>query len=193
MDFFEYRGFIATDEKKLWATINWNTYSISAMHDCETILATTTIISANPLSNARLILLTEKPFYMDSGATIHISPCAADFVTLQSIPSWAIKGVGETLIQAIDIGQIYLQVQNQTEIYLKNVLYYQVLLTTGASTGEQVLTKQTWHYGQSWTYNEGNEQAPGVLERCGGLLGLAQSTGFLWEWGREVWMGSEGQ
>ena len=110
-----------TDEP--WATVNWNTHTIPTMHTCETILATTAIIPSNPSSNTQLISLTEKPFYMDSGATIHISPCASDFITLQLIPPQAVKGVGGSSIQAIGIGQIRLQVQNQTKIYLENTLY----------------------------------------------------------------------
>lgn len=125
-DYFEYEGFMATDSEdhdKPRATINWDNHTIPSLHTCETILATTAVIPANPCSDTRLISLTEKPFYMDSGATVHISPCASDFVTLRSIPPRAVKGVGGSSIQAVGIGQIRLQVQNQTEIYLENALY----------------------------------------------------------------------
>lgn len=93
------------------ASINWDTHVIPAIPGYETIYVT------------QIVSLTKNPFYMDSGATVHISPYPLDFVTLRAIPPRAVKGVGGTSIQAIGIGQIRLQVQNQTEIYLEDTLY----------------------------------------------------------------------
>lgn len=128
-DYFKYEGFMAINDNSTSteyeprASINWKTHTIPAIPGYETILATTTAIPPIPNSNTRLVSTLKKPFYMDSSTTMHISLCASDFVTFHAILPWAIKGVGGTSIQAVSIGQIRLQVQNQTEIYLKNVLY----------------------------------------------------------------------
>ncbi|KAG5714973.1 hypothetical protein E4T56_gene5368 [Termitomyces sp. T112] len=127
-EYFEYEGFMVDDaidpaDYEPRASVNWNTHTIPTIPGYETILATTAVLPTHPSDRTRLVSLTEKPFYMDSGATVHISPCASDFIMLQPIPPRAVKGVGGTSIQAIGIGQIRLQVQNQTEIYLENVLY----------------------------------------------------------------------
>lgn len=121
--------FIATDDDfetnscKPRVSINWNTHTIPATPGYKTILATTAVVSSNLSSDIRLISVAEKPFYIDSGAMVCISPCVSDFVMLKAILPQAVKEVGGTSIQAIGIGQIRLQVQNQTKIYLKNALY----------------------------------------------------------------------
>ena len=74
MDYFKYQGFMAMDNKpepvdcKPRVSVNWNTHTIPAIPGYETILETTSILPSNPSSNTQLISITEKPFYMDSGA-----------------------------------------------------------------------------------------------------------------------------
>ncbi|KAG6881040.1 hypothetical protein C0995_003295, partial [Termitomyces sp. Mi166 len=67
-EFFKYQGFMAdidtTEDFK--TSINWNKYS--APH-FESILATTVIAPLNQAEQTPLVLLTEKPFYVDSGVT----------------------------------------------------------------------------------------------------------------------------
>ncbi|KAG5735106.1 Copia protein [Termitomyces sp. T112] len=49
---------------------------------------------------------TLEPFYLDSGATTHISPNQGDFIKLDLIPTRQIHGVGGTSIAAIGVGTI---------------------------------------------------------------------------------------
>lgn len=122
-DYFNYEGFMAMnkDHNDPWASINWDTHTIPAITHYETIIANTAVIPTISANDTCIFSLVEKPFYIDLGATVRISLCISNFVTLQLIPPWAVKGV--TSIQAIGIGQICLQVQNQTEICLKNAFY----------------------------------------------------------------------
>lgn len=80
-EFFEYQEFMAEDESddELRASVNCNEYTTPHL---EPILATTVIALLNQAEKTLLVLLTEKPFYVNSGTTIHISPCMSDFVTL---------------------------------------------------------------------------------------------------------------
>ncbi|KAG5718771.1 hypothetical protein E4T56_gene2727 [Termitomyces sp. T112] len=125
-DFFEYQGFMAIKDDlnnfgdELRVTINW---SDSIICNYKTILATTTIVPLNQLEHTTLVSLNNKPFYLNSSTTIHISPCWSDFVTLQAIPPCSVRGVGGTSIEAVGIGQIHLHIQNKAEIILENVLY----------------------------------------------------------------------
>lgn len=92
INYFEYQGFIATDDKlkldgcKPRASINWDIHTISAIPGYEIILATIAVVLSNPYSSTQIISTTEKLFYMNSGATVHILPCASDFITLKAIP-----------------------------------------------------------------------------------------------------------
>lgn len=132
------------DNDNLRASINWNTHTILANPSYKTIPATTAVMPFNLASNACIILLAEKPFYIDSDTTMHIFLCASDFILLCLIPPQLVKGVGGTSIQAVSIGQISLQVQNQTEIYLENTLYIlnstvQVILISVLAIGMQAV------------------------------------------------------
>ncbi|KIK33604.1 hypothetical protein CY34DRAFT_27017 [Suillus luteus UH-Slu-Lm8-n1] len=48
------------------------------------------------------------PFFLDSGASVHISNVEADFYTLRPIPPRIVSGIGNSSIQAIGIGTIRL-------------------------------------------------------------------------------------
>ncbi|KAG5732243.1 Copia protein [Termitomyces sp. T112] len=74
----------------------------------------------------KLILLSQnqtlEPFYLDSGATTHISPNQGDFIKLDSIPARQICGVGGTSIAAIGVGTIQVYVSGGMYIELENAL-----------------------------------------------------------------------
>ena len=61
----------------------------------------------NQSKQTTLVLLNEKPFYLDSDVTIHILLYRSDFESLQAIPPHAIKGIGSLSIDAIRMGRIY--------------------------------------------------------------------------------------
>ncbi|KZT19836.1 hypothetical protein NEOLEDRAFT_1022935, partial [Neolentinus lepideus HHB14362 ss-1] len=47
-------------------------------------------------------------FFLNSGATAHISPKHSDFCKLHPVPPSAIKGIGGSTIQVISVGKIKL-------------------------------------------------------------------------------------
>jgi len=63
------------------------------------------------------------PFYLDSGASVHILPESSDFLSLRPITSKAIKGVGGSSIMVTGIGDIKLYIAQGTYITLVNVLF----------------------------------------------------------------------
>lgn len=75
------------------------------------------------LSNSSNIPLDILPFYLDSGATVHISPDRSDFLDLTPIPDRQIRGVGGSDIAATGIGSIRLNVRDGTHIVIDNALY----------------------------------------------------------------------
>ncbi|KAG2755656.1 hypothetical protein P692DRAFT_20717009 [Suillus brevipes Sb2] len=48
------------------------------------------------------------PFFLDSGASVHISNVESDFYTLRPIPPHVVSGTGNSSIQAIGVGTIWL-------------------------------------------------------------------------------------
>lgn len=67
--------------------------------------------------------ITDQPFYVDSGATVHISPYKSDFITLQPITPKAIKGVGGSAITACGVGNIKLRTAKGDTLMLEDALY----------------------------------------------------------------------
>ena len=62
------------------------------------------------------------PFYLDSGATIHISPNATDFVSLTPIPNKSIQGVGGSAIFVTAIGKMDLRLADGSHLMLDDAL-----------------------------------------------------------------------
>lgn len=79
----------------------------------------------NQVEDAALITAqTENlPYYLDLGATVHITPNSSDFITLTPIPERLICGIEGLSIAATGIEKIELQVQNRSTIKLHNVLF----------------------------------------------------------------------
>ena len=112
----EYQGWLAFEEEPR-ATIDWN------MH---TKPSNITVISEIPpiqQKNYTPISFNDLPFYVDAGATVHISAEKSDFLTLQPTNACSVKGVGGSSIAAIGIGNIKLHVTQSAYIVLKNALY----------------------------------------------------------------------
>ena len=62
------------------------------------------------------------PFFLDTGASIHISNCEADFFRLRPVAPHAIHGVGGSAIHTLGIGTICLVVAKGIHVTLDNVL-----------------------------------------------------------------------
>ncbi|KAG6859896.1 hypothetical protein C0995_002336 [Termitomyces sp. Mi166 len=85
--FFEYQGFMAilnNLDRELITTVDWANNAVPS--NTNTILTTTVIVPLNHLGHKPIVSIDEKPFYLDSGTTVHILPYATNFVTLQPIP-----------------------------------------------------------------------------------------------------------
>jgi len=107
-----------------WMTINGDiTSSVDwNVHSRPTDLAA---ISADaPNQATRTVASSEEfPFYLDSGATTHISPSRDDFFSLRPIASRPVKGVGGTSIFATGIGEIRLRIARGAWVVLLDVLF----------------------------------------------------------------------
>ncbi|KAG5735409.1 hypothetical protein E4T56_gene11117 [Termitomyces sp. T112] len=115
---WEHTGFMAFKDLRM-TILNWNHYT-KPIEDH--IMAT----DISPISTARknpLTSLTSIPFLVDSGATVHISPCCDDFFTLCPILPHSVKGLGGSSVAAIGIGSIRLHVVKGAHIILEDVLY----------------------------------------------------------------------
>ena len=70
-----------------------------------------------------IISLTKFPFYVDSGASIYVSPDKSDFYCLKRIEPQQVGGVGTASVTAIGMGDIHLRIGNNTTLILCNALY----------------------------------------------------------------------
>ena len=112
----EYEGWFAFEEEPK-TTIDWNT------HTKPSDVAAISEISPINQNGRTPISLDDLPFYVDTGATIHISPEKSDFLTLKPTTARSVKGVGGSSITAIGMGSIKLRVARGAYIILQNALY----------------------------------------------------------------------
>ena len=112
----EYEGWLVFEEEPR-ATIDWNT------HTKPSNVAAISEISPIQQTNCTPISFEDLPFYVDTGATIHISPERSDFLMLRPISARAVKGVGGSSVTAIGIGNIKLCIAHSAHINLQNALY----------------------------------------------------------------------
>ncbi|CAA7267819.1 unnamed protein product [Cyclocybe aegerita] len=84
----------STDNRCFRASVNWNIASRQV--DIAAI-----VIEPLHQSQSTPISTDTCPFYVDTGATAHISPDRTDFITLRPISAHTIKGVGGSFITAI--------------------------------------------------------------------------------------------
>ncbi|KAJ3494946.1 hypothetical protein NLJ89_g10708 [Agrocybe chaxingu] len=91
----------------------------------ETHATDTAAIAIEPLhqSQPTAISTITCPFYIDSGATTHISPDRADFLTLYPIAAHPIRGVGGSSITAIGCGDIKLRISRGNYLVLRSALF----------------------------------------------------------------------
>ena len=112
----EYEGWFAFEEEPK-VSIDWNT------HTKPSDVAAISEISPINQNNRTPISTDDLPFYVDTGATVHISPERSDFLTLKPTTTRSVKGVGGSTITAIGIGSIKLRVARGAYIVLQNALY----------------------------------------------------------------------
>ena len=112
----EYEGWLVFEEEPR-TTIDWNT------HTKPFDIAAISEIAPIQQNNRTLISLDDLPFYVDTGATVHISPEKSDFLTLKPIAARPVKGVGGSSVAAIGVGDIKLRVARGAYITLQNALY----------------------------------------------------------------------
>ena len=112
----EYEGWLVFEEEPR-VTIDWNT------HTKPSDIAAISEISPVQQKDRTPISVDEFPFYVDTGATVHISPEKSDFLTLRPTTARSVKGVGGSSITAIGMGNIKLRVARSAYIILKDTLY----------------------------------------------------------------------
>ena len=111
--------------------------------------------------------LSLTPFFLDTGASIHISNCESDFYRLRPVTPWAVHGVGGSAIQVIGIGSICLIIAKGIHVTLDNVLFIPgatiCLISVSALT---LALKCMAHFANStcWvTYTSGAQILSGIL------------------------------
>ena len=112
----EWCGWLAFEEEPK-ASLDWTTHTRP--------IDITAISEVSPLQQNKCthISLKDLPFYVDTGATVHISPEQSDFLTLHPIAVRSIKGVGGSSITTIRLSDFKLRIARGAHIILQNVLY----------------------------------------------------------------------
>ena len=112
----EWCGWLAFEEEPK-VSLNWTTHTKP--------INVTTISEVSPLQQNQCtpISLEDLPFYVDTGATVHISSEQSDFLTLHPIAACSVKGVGGSSITAIGLSDIKLHITHGAHILLQTVLY----------------------------------------------------------------------
>lgn len=115
----EWQGWMATieEEDEPRMSINWREHTADNKHK------STMIAPLDQSQDTALTAISAHPFYIDTGATVHISPCKSDFLTLQPIVPKAIKGVGGSTISAHGVGNIRLRTAEESYLLLQDALY----------------------------------------------------------------------
>ncbi|CAA7271859.1 unnamed protein product [Cyclocybe aegerita] len=106
----------STDNRCFRASVNWNIASRQV--DIAAI-----VIEPLHQSQSTPISTDTCPFYVDTGATAHISPDRTDFITLRPISAHTIKGVGGSFITAIGCGDIKLRISRGKYLILRDALF----------------------------------------------------------------------
>jgi len=112
----EYEGFLACfDDPRV--SIDW------AEHSNNIEVSPTMIAAPHQTRRTTIISLDTCPFFLDSGASVHVSPEQSDFLSLRPISLKAIKGIGRSSILATGIGDIKLCIAWGAYIILLGVLF----------------------------------------------------------------------
>ena len=112
----EYEGFLACFDDPV-VSIDWSQYTSNVE------ISPTMIAAPHQTRRTAVISLDTRPFFLDSGASVHVSPEQSDFLSLCPISSRAIKGVGGSSILATGIGDIKLRIARGAYLILLGVLF----------------------------------------------------------------------
>ena len=99
-DKFEYEAFLIMEPEPV-TSIDWREYTKADVN----IAAISVTAPNGPCS---VVSIDAGPFFLDTGATTHISPSRDDFFDLHPIPPCSVKGIGGSSIQALGIGTVKL-------------------------------------------------------------------------------------
>jgi len=116
MENIEWSGWLALEEEPK-TSLDWTT------HTKPIDIAAISEISPLQQNKCTPLSIDNLPFYVDTGATVHISPEKSDFLTLCPIAAWSVKGVGRSSVTAIGLGDIKLRIARGVHIILQNILY----------------------------------------------------------------------
>ena len=116
MENMKWHGWLALEEE-LKTSLDW------MVHTKPINIAAISEISPLQQNKCTPLTLDDLPFYVNTGATVHISPKHSDFLTLRPIAAQSVKGVGGSSVTAIGLGNIKLRIAHGAHIILKNVLF----------------------------------------------------------------------
>jgi len=113
---YYYDTFLA-DCGELYASVDWENQS-----EFENL------IECNPQpvaysASGSLLPFTQSPFFLDTGATTHITPERSDFESLHPIAPYPILGVGGSCIYAVGKGTVKIRIPDGGQLTLENVLF----------------------------------------------------------------------
>jgi len=114
-DDFEYDTFMLTVVEPK-ASVDWHEYT---NFDVD-IAAISVNASLGPHTT---VSVNAGPFFLDTGATTHITPTSDDFFDLHPIPPRSVKGVGGSFIHAVGIGSMKLIISHGAHMLLQDVLF----------------------------------------------------------------------
>lgn len=141
------------------------------------------------------------PFFLDSGASVHISNTESDFFSLRPIPPRTVSGVGGSSIEALGVGTLRLVVSKGTHITLDQVLFIPTATVRLISVSSLCSTHRciaSFDASSCWvTARSGSRMLSGSLTSCrlyalsGGQLSadhvfLAQRVPDLQSWHRRL-------
>jgi len=128
-DLFEHTTWTTVDAdclldlpSSLSASVDWSTMSCMP---CDPEIHFTRIPQPSQIQRVPLSL-KEHPFFLDMGATTHLSPEKMDFLDLHPIPPCLISGIGGSTISAMGVGTIRLSMGHSARLVLEDVLYVPV-------------------------------------------------------------------
>ncbi|KAF9796097.1 hypothetical protein IEO21_11036 [Rhodonia placenta] len=110
VDTFEYSALTGSLIDDNTASVDWGHHSSTAL--------VTALATAAPAAT-----LGTTPFFFDSGASAHLSPCKDDFSDLVSVAPCGIRGVNGSVIYVRGVGHIKLHLGKGCSLLFDNVLY----------------------------------------------------------------------
>ena len=109
---YYYNAFLA-ECGEIYASVDWDNQS---KFECQPQLVAYSV-TGTPLP------FTEYPFFLDTGATTHITPECSDFESLHPTAPYPISGVGGSRIYAVGKGTVKIRIPDSVHLTLDNVLF----------------------------------------------------------------------